>query len=135
MRAEVADTSWESAVEEIAANRFNNMQKWASVLGADVLVLKGAPTTISGKDGPVYINRTGNHGMATGGSGDVLTGLIAGFLTQGLSPINAARLGVYIHGLAGDLAAAELGPRSIISGDILDCVPEAIMELEMYPGE
>ncbi len=123
------------SVEEIAANRFNYMQKWTVKLGVDVLVLKGAPTTIAGKDGPVYINRTGNNGMATGGSGDVLTGLIAGFLAQGLSPIDAARLSVYIHGLAGDIAAAELGPRSVIAGDILDCVPEAIAMLEIYQGE
>jgi len=122
------------SVDDILSNRFNDMQKWANELDVDVLILKGAPTTISGKEGMVYINRTGNQGMATGGSGDVLTGVIAGFLAQGVPPIDAARLGVYLHGFAGDLASAELGPRGVIAGDILDCVPEAIFDLEIYPG-
>jgi len=119
-------------VEEIIAARFDKMNEWATSLGVDVLVLKGAPTTIAGQEGPIYINRTGNHGMATGGSGDVLTGIIAGFLAQGLLQIDAARLGVYLHGFAGDLAAAQFGPRGIIAGDILDCVPEAILDLELF---
>ena len=119
-------------VDEILEQRYENMNEWAKILGADILVLKGAPTTIAGPETPIYINRTGNHGMATGGSGDVLTGIIAGFLAQGLSPMDSARLGVYIHGLAGDLASAELGHRGMIAGDIIDCVPEAILDLELF---
>ncbi len=119
-------------VEEICNNRFEDMHKWVSELGVDVLVLKGASTTIAGAEGPVYINKTGNNGMATGGSGDVLTGIIASLLAQKLVPIDAARLGVYLHGLAGDLASAELGQRSVIAGDILDSLPEAILDLELY---
>ena len=123
-------------IDEITSNRFDDMNKWARELGVDILVLKGAPTTISTKEGPVYINRLGNEGMATGGSGDVLTGLICGFLAQGLFPIEAARLGIYIHSLAGDLAAEELGRRGMIAGDILGCVAEAIMDLEdLYASE
>lgn len=118
------------SIGEIVDNRFNNMNKWASEIGTDVLVLKGAPTTISCQTGPIYINKTGNNGMATGGSGDVLTGLIAGFLAQGLEPIDAARIGVYIHGLAGDIAASTLGRRGMIAGDIIDSMPEAIEFVE-----
>lgn len=121
------------SVDDIIEQRYEKMNSWAQELNVDILVLKGAPTTIAGPNTPVFINRTGNNGMATGGSGDVLTGAITGFLTQGLSPLDAARLGVYIHGLAGDLAAAELGARGIIAGDIIDCLPEALLDLELFP--
>lgn len=119
-------------VSEVISNRFTKINDWARELGADVLVLKGAPTVIAGPDTPIYINRTGNNGMATGGSGDVLTGLISGLLAQGLSAMDSARLGVYIHGFAGDLASAELGARGMIAGDIIDCIPEALLDLELY---
>ena len=90
-----------------------------------VVVLKGHGTVIS--DGfATFINTTGNPGMATGGSGDVLAGLIAAILCQGLAPLDAARLGVYLHGLAGDLAAQRLGQVSMIARDLVDFLPEAI---------
>jgi NAD(P)H-hydrate epimerase len=89
-----------------------------------VVVLKGHRTVIS--DGErAAINTTGNPGMATGGAGDVLTGVITGLVCQGLAPFDAARLGVYIHGLAGDLAAAELGQVSLIASDLLKYLPLA----------
>jgi len=89
-----------------------------------VVVLKGAGTLVC--DGRrLYTNRTGNPGMATGGSGDVLTGLIAALLAQGLAPFEAAALGVHLHGLAGDLAAAELGQVSLTAADLLDYLPAA----------
>jgi NAD(P)H-hydrate epimerase len=91
-----------------------------------VLVLKGHHTLVT--DGRrQYRNTTGNPGMATGGSGDSLTGLITALACQGLAPYDAARLGVYLHGLAGDLAAAELGQVSLIAGDLIRFLPKAIL--------
>ncbi len=90
------------------------------------LVLKGAPTVIAGSNGEVWINSTGNAGMATGGMGDVLTGLIAGLIAQGASSFDAAVLGVYLHGLAGDIVAESIGMHGLMAGDVLDSVPKAI---------
>jgi NAD(P)H-hydrate epimerase len=94
------------------------------------IILKGAPSIIACRSGNVYINYSGNEGMATAGSGDVLTGLIGGFLAQGLSARDSAVLATYVHGSAGDIAAEVHGTRSLIAGDILQFVPEALMELE-----
>lgn len=90
-----------------------------------VIILKGSRTVVCSPDGTTYINPTGNPGMASGGSGDVLTGVVAGLLGQGLSPLEAAAAGAYFHGLAGDLAAAEKGMLSLMAGDILDYLPQA----------
>ncbi len=93
-----------------------------------VLVLKGHRTLIT--DGQrMACNSTGNPGMATGGSGDVLTGLITALAGQGLTPWEAARLGVYTHGLAGDLAAAELGQVSLTAGDLIRFLPAALQQV------
>ena len=81
-------------------------------------MLKGAFTSIATPEGDVYFNSTGNPGMATAGSGDTLTGIILGLLAQGYSPRQAAILGVYIHGLAGDIAAEEWGENALIAEDI-----------------
>jgi NAD(P)H-hydrate epimerase len=92
-----------------------------------ILVLKGYGTIVT--DGRrVYRNTTGNPGMATGGTGDVLTGMIAGLLGQRLEPFAAAQLGVHIHGLAGDLARDELGEVSLIASDLLDYLPRAFRQ-------
>lgn len=92
-----------------------------------VVVLKGHRTLIT--DGTRRaVNTTGNPGMATGGSGDVLTGLIAALACQRLEPIDAARLGVWLHGLAGDLAAGELGQESLIASDLIRFLPRAFCE-------
>lgn len=89
-----------------------------------VVVLKGHGTVVH--DGSrYYVNPSGNPGMATGGSGDVLTGVIAALLGQGLAPFEAAVLGVSLHGTAGDLAAAVLGEPSLVAGDIVEYLPEA----------
>ena len=90
-----------------------------------ILVLKGKGTIVT-DGGRVYVNSTGNAGMATGGTGDVLTGLISAFLGQGLDAFAAAQLGVHIHGLAGDLARDELGEVALIASDLLDFLPSAI---------
>ncbi|MBN2490486.1 MAG: NAD(P)H-hydrate dehydratase [Planctomycetes bacterium] len=96
---------------------------------AAVVVLKGANTVVT--DGhAVHINRTGNPGMATGGSGDVLTGVITALLAQRMEPLAAARLGAHVHGLAGDLAAAAKGPISMTAADLVDHLPAAFLALE-----
>jgi NAD(P)H-hydrate epimerase len=98
-----------------------------------VVVLKGHQTFVT--DGHrSELNTTGNPGMATGGTGDVLTGLLVALLCQGLSPFDAAHLGTYLHGLAGDLAAAELGQVSLIARDLLDYLPAAFRTLERKPA-
>jgi NAD(P)H-hydrate epimerase len=93
--------------------------------GNTVVVLKGHQTVVS--DGTRYsLNHTGNPGMATGGSGDVLTGIITALLCQSLTPFDAARLAVHLHGLAGDLAAAKLGQVSLIATDLIEFLPQAL---------
>ena len=93
-----------------------------------VLVLKGHRTLVT--DGQeLYENATGNPGMATGGTGDVLTGVITALLGQGLAPFQAAQLGVYLHGLAGDLAAARWGETSLIARDLLTTLPAAFQQV------
>ncbi|MBI1770321.1 MAG: NAD(P)H-hydrate dehydratase [Bacteroidetes bacterium] len=94
-----------------------------------VVVLKGAYSSIASPDGKVYFNSTGNAGMATGGSGDVLTGILTGLLSQGYSSIDASILGVYVHGLSGDLAAADLGMDSLIAGDLIEFLPYAFKKM------
>jgi NAD(P)H-hydrate epimerase len=94
---------------------------------AGVLVLKGHETIVA-EEGRFYVNRTGNPGMATGGSGDVLSGIIAALFAQGLEPFAAACLGVWLHGRAGDLACSVLGEESVLAGDLIHFLPEAIRE-------
>lgn len=95
-----------------------------------ILVLKGAHSAIITADKQISFNTSGNPGMATAGSGDVLLGVITGLLGQGCEPSDAAKLGVYIHGLAGDLAATEIGQRSMIAGDIIKSISDVFFELE-----
>ena len=95
-----------------------------------VILLKGAPTIIGDAKARVFFNPSGNSGMATAGSGDVLTGIIAGLMGQKLSAVDAAVLGAYIHGLAGDRAAGQLGQRGIIAGDIMDNVVHVFADLD-----
>lgn len=93
------------------------------------VVLKGAHTSICGPDGVCWYNTTGNPGMATGGSGDVLTGLILGLLAQKYPPLDASLIGVYLHGLAGDMAAKKLGMDALIAGDLVDHIGKAFKKL------
>lgn len=87
-----------------------------------VCVLKGAGTIVADNSGRVLINMTGNSGMATGGSGDVLSGIASAFLTQGASALDAAAAGVYLHGLAGDIAKDRFGKISMLPTDLIDCI-------------
>ena len=94
------------------------------------LVLKGSPTIVASADGEAYLNSTGNSGMATAGSGDVLSGIIGSLLAQGMSGLDAAVCGVYIHGRAGDLATEKRGVRGMIAGDMIRFLPQV---LESFP--
>ncbi len=96
-----------------------------------IVVLKGFNTIVVSPEEEVYVNTTGNPGMATAGSGDLLTGVITSFIGQGLKPMDAARLGVFCHGLAGDLAAKYKGEYGIIATDILKNIPYSIKKIHM----
>jgi NAD(P)H-hydrate epimerase len=119
---------------DVQADRVGAARRAAAETGA-VAVLKGHQTLVAAPDGAVWVNPTGNPGMATGGTGDVLTGLLAGLLAQGLDPLDAARLGVYLHGLAGDLAVdrrgreGRQGEASLAAGDLIDALPQAFSHL------
>jgi len=95
-----------------------------------IVVLKGAHTAVAAPDGNVYFNMTGNPGMATAGSGDVLTGIILSLLAQRYKPLEAALTGVYVHGLAGDLALKEHGEEALISSDIIEHLGGAFLKLK-----
>ena len=119
----------ELSVSQVQARRLLSAEK-AAALWKIVVVLKGAGTVIAAPDGETYLNSTGNPGMATGGMGDVLTGVIAGFLAQGVNLIQAAAAGVFIHGLAADRLAAEKGMRGLLAGDVIAALPKIIKMLE-----
>lgn len=108
---------------------YDLLRKYSSEYNS-VIIYKGSPTVIAEPGGQLYLNPTGNNGMATGGSGDVLSGMIGSFLGQGVQPIDSAISAVYLHGLAGDLAAAESGFRSMIAGDLIDYLHEAFWLVE-----
>ena len=115
--------------DQIDANRIEVTRAFAAEHGV-VLLLKGRPTAIGTPDGEVYLNPTGNTGLATGGSGDVLTGLVAGFLAGGARPADAAVLGAYLHGYAADSLARNIAERSILPSDLIDVLPAVIAEVE-----
>jgi NAD(P)H-hydrate epimerase len=120
-----------SDIATVQARREDVAVRFAADHGV-VLVLKGHRTVVT--DGRrLYVNATGNPGMATGGSGDVLTGLVAALLGQKLEPFAAAQLGVYLHGLAGDLARDDLGETALIASDLLDYLPRAFQSYDR-PG-
>jgi NAD(P)H-hydrate epimerase len=111
--------------KELSSSR-NNQAVELAKLTKTVTVLKGASTVVT--DGQkVYVNKTGNPGMATAGSGDVLTGVVTALTGQGMSNFDASVLGVYIHGLAGDIGSKRVGQTSLTSTDIIEALPEAFM--------
>ena len=107
----------------------NKLQREFSIKHSAYVVLKGAHTAITTPEGNCYFNTTGNPGMATGGSGDVLTGILAGIKAQGYSSLETCLLGVYIHGLAGDIAATEFGQEALIAGDIIKYLGNSFLSL------
>lgn len=109
-------------------DRLELLRSKAKYLKINIL-LKGAHTIVADTEGCCYVNSTGNAGMATAGSGDVLTGIITGLLTQGYEPKTAAILGVYLHGLAGDLAAKRVGQPALLASDIIDNLGNAFLEI------
>jgi ADP-dependent NAD(P)H-hydrate dehydratase / NAD(P)H-hydrate epimerase len=115
--------AWKNDFERLA------LQKAFAKRINSIIVLKGAYTSIASPDGKVYFNTTGNPGMATAGSGDVLTGILTSLLAQGHDPLKAALLGVYLHGLAGDLAAKSGSEQSLIASDLIDFLPSAYREM------
>lgn len=116
-------------VSEIEAHRVDVTRETAQELGV-LLVLKGVPTVTASPCGDVYINSTGNSGLATGGSGDVLTGMIAGLMAQGLAPAEAAPTGVYLHGRLADRLKSITGERAMLPRDLLNMMPEVLKEFE-----
>lgn len=112
-------------IDEVQKNRKDIAKKFAKDYKV-TLVLKGRNSVVTDYKGNFYINKTGNPGMGTAGSGDVLTGMIGAFLGQGLSAFNAVKYAVYLHGLAGDLAAKEKTQIAMIASDIIEKIPEAI---------
>jgi NAD(P)H-hydrate epimerase len=115
--------------DEIEAGRVTVARESARALQS-IMVLKGAPTVCALPTGKAVVNSTGNPGMATIGTGDVLSGAIAGLLAQGMSPFDAAVAGVYLHGRAGDLAAQRYGQRSLLASDVLDALSLALLSVE-----
>lgn len=118
------------SVPEVQADRIGCARNFARRFGVHV-VLKGAATVIALPDGEVFINPTGNPGMACGGMGDVLTGVIAGFISQGLSPASAALMGTYLHGAAADHLARTKGPLGFLAGEVMAGIPFEIGKINL----
>jgi hydroxyethylthiazole kinase-like uncharacterized protein yjeF len=117
-------------IADIQGDRYSVARSTAVETRA-VVVLKGGGTVVARKDGPVHVNLTGNPGMATAGSGDVLAGLVTGLLGQGFDSFDAARAGVYLHGRAGDLGAWRKCQAALVAGDIIEEIPFAFREVTL----
>ncbi len=118
-----------ASISDIEKDRINTAVSFTKETGT-FLVLKGVPTVIATPHGKAFLNPRGNPGMAKAGTGDVLTGMISGFLGQTGNPLHACILGVYMHGLSGDIATSEKGPHSVIATDIIDKIPAAFYSLK-----
>jgi NAD(P)H-hydrate epimerase len=117
------------AINDVLDHRLELVPQFAEKYGVH-LVLKGYRTLIASPQGNVFINSTGNPGMATGGSGDVLSGMIAALIIQEKDILGATLAAVYLHGLSGDIGAKKLGERSLIAGDLIKFIPQALREVE-----
>jgi NAD(P)H-hydrate epimerase len=113
---------------QVQQDRIGNASAFAKKYNVTV-VLKGAGTVTASPDSSVFVNSTGNPGMATGGTGDALTGMIGSLLAQGYPAEQAACLGVFLHGSAGDLAAGEKGEQGMIAGDLIEKIPAAFQQV------
>ena len=118
------------STEEVNRNRIYLSGKYAKENNV-IVVLKGAATVIAAPNGDIRINTTGNSGMATAGSGDVLSGIIGGMLAMGAAPFDSAVLGVYLHGLAGDLAAKETSEYGLTATKISDYIGKAFLHEQL----
>lgn len=118
-----------TTVKDVQSNRMIYAKSFAQTYNV-ILVLKGAGTIIAQPDGTAQVNGTGNPGMAKGGSGDVLAGMIASFVAQGIEPAKAAAGAVYLHGAVGDLCARELSQCAMLPTDLIQRLPELFLELE-----
>jgi len=118
----------ETSPAAVQQNRLAIARDFAMNFGVHV-VLKGAATVVAHPDGNAYINPTGNPGMASGGMGDVLTGVLAGFITQGFPPEAAAHAAVYLHGAAADTLAEKIGPIGYLAGEVMNAIPGEIKKL------
>jgi NAD(P)H-hydrate epimerase len=116
------------SIADVQADRIGTAKRFAAEYNV-VVVLKGSRTVIALPDGSIYVNPTGNSGMASAGTGDVLTGIITGLIAQGADVAGAAVAGVFLHGLAGDCAAERLGRHGMLAGDVVDSLPQAIRNL------
>ena len=115
----------ETSSSHVQEDRLRMARSFA-VTNSVTLILKGSRTLIAEPKGHIYVNPTGNPGMASGGTGDVLTGMIGGLLCQGYSPLDSANIGVYLHGLAGDRVAEKNGMIGLIASDLLEELPGVI---------
>ena len=120
----------ETSASIVQQDRIKSARDFALKFNVHV-VLKGAATVIAHPDGRAYINSTGNSGMASGGMGDVLTGVIAGLVTQGFSPESATHAGVYLHGAAADTLSESIGPFGYLAGEVMDTIPAEIKRLSL----
>ncbi len=118
---------------DVQRDRVGCAREFARRHGAH-LVLKGATSVIAAPGGDAYLNPTGNPGMASGGTGDVLTGMTGAFLARGMAPLAALSCAVFLHGRAGDLAAARVGEESLVAGDVIDALGEAFTGLRAVRG-
>ena len=118
------------AASKVEEQRGNGVARKAAVSWRSTVVLKGGPTITATAGGKEFINSTGNAGMATAGSGDVLSGIIASLWAQGMSDADAAACGVFMHGLSGNLAREKYGERSLVAQDLIDFLPQAFQEIE-----
>jgi NAD(P)H-hydrate epimerase len=117
-----------SSTAEVQRRRLETARAFATRTGA-VVVLKGQRTIVAEATGRAAVNPTGNPGMATGGTGDVLSGILGALLARGLDAWGASAAGTYVHGLAGDAAAADRGEESMVAGDLVAALPRAILRL------
>jgi NAD(P)H-hydrate epimerase len=120
-------------VADVERDRIGVARDLATARRAHV-VLKGAGSVIAAPSGEASVSPTGNPGMASGGTGDVLTGMVGAFLARGLAPDAALRAAVYLHGRAGDLAAARVGEEALVASDVIASLPDAIRECQAVHG-
>jgi NAD(P)H-hydrate epimerase len=130
------EAAWllKTSISEVEQNRLKVAKQIAEGYNV-VLVLKGRHTVIASPKGEIRINPTGNRALATAGTGDVLSGVIGGLLAQRLNPFDAATVGVYLHGLAGERLARRMGPDGLLAGDLLPIFPKVLRQISETPRE